>query len=413
MEKIRFRSDIAQGIKEGKSGIDKEKGVIKGFAVITKGEAKGHNMQIDDTMLNQVVELGNKSSVGIKSRFGHPNMSSDALGTHLGRIKNFTRDGDIVRGDLTLDKSSFTTPNGNLGKYVLDLAESDPAAFGASIVFSGKSENKPDIGPMGEKIYKKDKDGNDLPELARCEKLYAGDIVDEPAANSGFFSESVQPSAEMTAFLDKLLCRPDAVAKIQSFLNRYFENENQLEQKESNIMADLSKLTLEELKAGNPALVTALQAELKAASDKEIEALNVKNADALLNAVKAAKEETLTAERARIGEVIAEGKAFEAFGLSSVLHSCLKDGKDKVATLSILKEAHYNQMLASSNQAPGASKEGEKTSDFSNLPIDQRAQKEWETNQKLHEEFGEEGFESYKAFLKADKNNQVKIFSKK
>ena len=32
-----FRSNVARGIKDGKSGVDREKGIIYGFAVITKG----------------------------------------------------------------------------------------------------------------------------------------------------------------------------------------------------------------------------------------------------------------------------------------------------------------------------------------------------------------------------------------
>lgn len=405
MEKIRFRSGIAQGIKEGKSGIDKEKGIIKGFAVISKGEAKGHDMQIDDTMLNQVVELGNKSIVGIKSRFGHPNMSNDALGTHLGRIKNFTRDGDIVRADLTLDKSAFNTPNGNLGQYVLDIAESDPAAFGASIVFSGKSETVKNA--KGEIQY--DAEGNVI-NLARCEKLYAGDIVDEPAANSGFFSESVQPSAEITAFMDKLLSRPDAVMKIQSFLNRYMENENQLEQKEFNIM-DISKLTIEELKAGNPALVEKVIDECKEINAIGMEALKLSHADALLASLKQGKAEGETAERARVVEVLETGKGFEQFGLSGQIKECVKLGKTAIESLQILKDSHYNQLLAQSNKPAGASAEIVATTDFSNLPLEQRVQKEWDSKPEIRAEFGSIGV--YKSFLEADINGQVRIFKKK
>ena len=406
MEKIRFRSGIATGIKNGKSGIDKENGVIRGAAIVTKGEAKGHNMQIDDTMLNQVVELGNKSQLGIKSRFGHPNMSSDALGTFLGRTTNFHRDGDIVRADIKLDKSAYETPNGNLAKYVMDIAESDPAAFGTSIVFSGKHEELRNNN--GE--IQQDANGNAIV-LARCEKLYAADVVDEPAANSGFFSDTVMPSAEMTTFLDKLLTRPDAVAKIQSFLNRYIENESNLEQenKEPDIM-DLKKLTIEELKAGAPAIVEALQAESKKAHDAEIEALKLAQADALLASLKQGLKEGTDSERARVVEVLEVGKGFEQFGLSGQVKECVKLGKNKDEALQILKDTHYNQLLAEKNKPAGASAEPAVTEDFSNLPLEKRAQIEWDTKPEIRSEFGD--LKTFIAFLNAEANGQVIIFKK-
>ena len=133
-----FRADVARGIQEGRAGIDKNNGIIYGFSVITKGEARGHGLEIDETTLDQVVELGAKASIGIKSRFGHPNMSNSAVGTFLGRAKNFRRNNGMVRADLYFDKTAYKTPNGDLAGYVLGLAESDPQAFGSSIVFDGE-----------------------------------------------------------------------------------------------------------------------------------------------------------------------------------------------------------------------------------------------------------------------------------
>ena len=53
-----FRAGIAKGIKDGKSGVDREKGVIYRFAVISTGEALGHGIEIDDETLDGIVELG-------------------------------------------------------------------------------------------------------------------------------------------------------------------------------------------------------------------------------------------------------------------------------------------------------------------------------------------------------------------
>ena len=217
-----LRSDISKGLSEGKAGVDRENGIIRGFAVISVGEAKGHGMEIDAVALEQVVEFGNASTIGIKSRFGHPSMSSEALGTFLGRAKNFRRDGNIDRADLHIDKSAYNTPNGNLAEYVMNLAESDPNSFGTSIVFEGKREERLE----NDGTRKKNEKGEDLLPLVRFTKLLGVDAVDNPAANNGmfaeqFFSESVMPSAEMSKFLDKFLQNPGAVDKTLKFLQRY------------------------------------------------------------------------------------------------------------------------------------------------------------------------------------------------
>ena len=229
-----FRAAVTQGIEKGKDGIARDEkhskgiGVIRGFAVIRKGlVSDSRGWEIDDMTLDQVVKLGNKASIGLKSRFGHPNMSNTALGTFLGRSKNFRKDGDIARADLYFDKTAYDTPDGDLASYVLDLAESDPSAFGTSIVFDYDLENR--INKDG--TPKKDpKTKADLPPLFRIKKLFAVDTVDSPAATDGmlsnsFFSESVKLSAEATRVLDKLIGSPDAVERIMSFLEKYKDNQ--------------------------------------------------------------------------------------------------------------------------------------------------------------------------------------------
>jgi len=218
---VKFRAGVSRGIKDK---IDRENNVIYGYSVISTGEAMGHGVMIDETTLEQVNDLGNTAKKGLKSRFGHPNMSHSAFGTFLGRSKDFRIDGDRVLADLYIDETAFNSPKGNLGKYVLDLAESDPDAFGASVVIEMEEEYL--IDEKGER--KKDEEGNPLLPFARVKTLYASDIVDEPATGDSlfeFFSDSVKPSAEVTQFLTDFLKQPGAGEKVTSFLNKYVENE--------------------------------------------------------------------------------------------------------------------------------------------------------------------------------------------
>ncbi len=239
MKKDLFRADV---VRSGNVKIDRDSAVINGFAVVTKGVTKDSRGEFDDISLNSVVELGNKVKTGVKSRFGHPNMSSTALGTFLGRVRNFRRDGDIVRADLHIDKTAFETPDGDLAGYVLNLAESDPEMFGASMVIYWDEEKREGL----------DANGNELPPFIRVTNLFSVDVVDDPAANNGlfgmpFFSESVRPSAEMTAFLDKFLNNPDAVEKTIGFLNRYRLNK-EVQSKPKEEVLTMHDLTLEKLK---------------------------------------------------------------------------------------------------------------------------------------------------------------------
>ena len=136
------RLDVNHGIKGGKSGIDrvfqdgKFHGVIHGVAVMTAGNVKdSRGWKIDQITLDQIVAAGNAhDNLGLKSRFGHPNMSGNALGTFLGRAQNFYRDGDAARADLYISKTAYNTPEGDLASYVFGLAEKDPEAFGTSVV---------------------------------------------------------------------------------------------------------------------------------------------------------------------------------------------------------------------------------------------------------------------------------------
>ncbi len=239
MKKDLFRTDIA---RSGNVRINRDTAVIDGFAVVTKGVTKDSRGEFDDVSLDSIVELGNKAKMGVKSRFGHPNMSSTALGTFLGRVRNFRRDGDIVRADLHVDKTAFDTPDGDLAGYVLNLAESDPEMFGASMVIYWDEEKREGL----------DASGNELPPFIRVTNLFSVDVVDDPAANDGFFgmpffSETVRPSAEMTAFLDKFLNNPDAVEKTIGFLNRYRLNK-EVEIKFKKEEAAMDELTVEKLK---------------------------------------------------------------------------------------------------------------------------------------------------------------------
>ncbi len=178
---------------------------ILGVSIASTGEAIGHRLVFDQVTLSQLQQLAAGKATGIKSRFTHPDWFHDGLGKYLGRFRNFRVVGDKLLGDLMLSKTAHSSPAGDIGTYVLDLAREDPAALGVSVVV--------DL----DRVWVTS-DGQELPAsggrpagaagkypVARVTNLYAADIVDEPALNpSGLFkSEEEEYNQEETRILNQ------------------------------------------------------------------------------------------------------------------------------------------------------------------------------------------------------------------
>ena len=170
----------------------RQQGIIRGVSIVTRGEALGHYMWLDADFLKSVAAGINAKNKGVKARFTHPGLSSDGLGTFLGRVMTAKVDGDQVIADLHFCEAGHNTPDGDLAKYVMDLAKEDPTAFGVSIVFSEDigAEDRFEADHEDEDGYfhSPDKDNTQNLPHARLSALEAADVVDEPAANpDGFF----------------------------------------------------------------------------------------------------------------------------------------------------------------------------------------------------------------------------------
>ncbi len=210
-KQTRFRAMPVRGAGR----VDRDEQVIYGVSCAQAVEALGHGMQLDRVTLSQIVELGNGTRSGLKSRFTHPGLSSDGMGKFLGRLRTFRVENDKATADLHLSESAFKSPDGNLGDYVLDLAEEDPEAFGMSIVFdldklvwvrSTGEEVATVDGATGRRVDRPEDATSKYP-VARIKKLAACDVVDEPAANrDGIFSAALWGTnvlaEDMFAYID-------------------------------------------------------------------------------------------------------------------------------------------------------------------------------------------------------------------
>jgi len=224
------------------SAIDHSSGVIRGVTIAQVGIARGHEAWLDRTFLLQIVDQANSRPQGIKARFGHPNMCSTALGTYLGRFKNYAYTGDKVVADLHLDETAKNTPNGNLFDYVLDMAGNNPDMFGASIAFESNDLEEVEENVDGKKVKKK---------CFRLKELRATDIVDDPAATDGLFSADSLP-AQATRFLDE---NPEIAELI-------FSKPNNIIEFLSNYINNSTMSLADKLKANFAAFVNSLSAEV-------------------------------------------------------------------------------------------------------------------------------------------------------
>lgn len=161
-------------------------GLIRGVSLLSEGEALGHDHWVDGEFVASVAGAVNQLNRGSKVRFTHPSVSGDGLGRYMGRAINGRVEGGKAVADIHLAKASHETPDGDLGKYVMGLAEEDPEAFAISIAFERDREAEDQFAAAHE-----GGDGFESPATGnvanhphtRLKALVAADFVDTPAAN--------------------------------------------------------------------------------------------------------------------------------------------------------------------------------------------------------------------------------------
>ena len=338
--------------------------------ITLEGEALGHGVWLDREFCEAVAAQGNATGdVGLKVRYGHPAMCSDALGTGLGRAKNFrvvdidrTIDGQTVKcagviADVHLLKSAHSAPQGDIAKHVLETAAEDPKQFGQSIVFtyadwevkdadgnrhSYKEEVEEPLSKdeaaardgliylareksLADKWYEQSADGKVYAVLG---KLHGSDFTDTPAATDGIFSTGTL-AEEAEQMLDE---HPDILAAIEKnpkSLNEFLERTG-LDKK----------------------LESARVAGLQAAKDKEIAALKAQLAEAeKLREV----AEAASAEAAKLEPLRAEAEKLQAErdGLKAETEKLKSEIAEKTTALDSAK-AEIEQLRAKVGDAEKA-----------------------------------------------------------
>jgi len=286
---------------------------INGVAVITKGATSDGRFYIDDVFLDKVVQIGNAEPKGISSNFQH---NDEKLGTYLGKVTNFYRDGDVVRAKLTLSELAFKSPNGDLGSYILSAAKEIPEEFGLSIVFSRDLEEEKNFISAYEKDGKfisPDKNNPNNIIHARLYLLAGVDAVGTPAANpSGLFSvvdsdkNKIEEKPKMNEAEIRKLGSDEVISRFNKLNEKFGDNPkfvvaqfvkgNTVEQ----ALAEHKEIELKELQEK----LAAIQAENEKLKGKKVEPVEFKDnskpapTDMLSEAKILAKEKNITIAQA-------------------------------------------------------------------------------------------------------------------
>ena len=213
--KSRYRATFGgtEGAAVRLGEIDTENEVLHGVQITLEGEARGHGVHLDREFCEAVAAAGNATGdVGLKVRYGHPAMCSDAIGTELGRAKNFevrdiervTESGERVTvagvfADVEILKSAHSAPQGDIAKHVLEVAAEDPGQFGQSIVFTYAD------------WVVKDKDGN--------RHSYMGEVAKPLSEDEGAQASALIYLAKERSLHDKWLAQ-SADGKIYAVLGK-------------------------------------------------------------------------------------------------------------------------------------------------------------------------------------------------
>lgn len=192
-EPIRFSNEISDGLSNDR--VDREAGIIRGISVMSRGDARGKKVWIDSTLIRQLAQFGKEAGDdGVKAHLTHDHVETgEGLTSLLGRMTNFSvvGDGEKVKADLSFVKSAFSSPDGNLAEFAMDVAEDAHRFAGMSILaLPDKDAMFEFIEDNGGISFKSpdSENKNNFPHF-RARALKSIDLTGSPSANeSGLFS---------------------------------------------------------------------------------------------------------------------------------------------------------------------------------------------------------------------------------
>lgn len=337
----------------GRGKVDADAGVIYDVILCQVGEAKGHGVNLEQSFIEEGIAYAQKhfAKLGMKCRFGHPAMCNDALGSEVGRFKNFKVVADKMVADLHVYESANLSPTHPGAKdWLLSMAQEDPAAIMCSIVFSINEYYQYDEDGKKVRVYYYT-DKGEWVSANRKIKTYVSlkdfmftDLVDEGAATDKLFSAGLNAD-KFAVMATELLNENPAIdqfvkehpQKLVEFLGQRYG----LKLEEKVTFVDKVKEVLVDFFKGKPVPApnepenTPETPVIEATSTEEIEGMEFKRSLELLN-----KGVQLTAEE------LAEIRA-EITGFTGANEKFTKEEVDTQVQAAVgAKETELNTVLA-------------------------------------------------------------------
>ena len=365
--------------------VDAENEILRGVQITLEGEALGHGVWLDREFCEAVAAAGNATGdVGLKVRYGHPAMCSDAIGTELARAKNF-RVVDVARevdgksvvaagviADVFMLKAAHSAPQGDIVKHVMETAAEDPKMFGQSIVFTYADwvvkDGEGVRHSYREEVEGLDADGNELvnedgtakPVISAKQwmaqsadgkvyvvlgKLHGSDFTDTPAATDGVFSTGTL-AEEAEQMLDEHPQILEIVEKSPKAVVEFLARTGLDKRLESARVAGLQAAKDKEIAELKSAAVDAEKKALKLMADMEAEFKAKLEAAAALSA-------KLESDVAEMSEALANANA-SVEQLTAKVSDTEKALSETKAALDVEIERYRDQVGVALQQKPDA-----------------------------------------------------------
>jgi hypothetical protein len=177
------------------TAINSEEGIMSGVSLISVGEAKGHELFVDEDSIESILSVIKDTK--LPSYLTHRGaLFEDRLTKEIGYFNNFRIKDNKIVGDFHAFKS-FKDDDAKTYRRLFEMAEQIPERFGLSIVFSANQVWATEKGDV-ETLDKPDDALFEYPSI-RVNEVMSADFVDTPAANEkGLFSLTNKSIQSMT-----------------------------------------------------------------------------------------------------------------------------------------------------------------------------------------------------------------------
>ena len=210
------------------TSVDKDNGTMLGVSLITTGEAKGHDLFVDDDSIDSI--LSSIRDTKLPAYLTHRGaLFEDRLTREIGYFTNFRTTGNKLVGDFHAF-DSFKEDDSRKYRRLFEMAEQLPERFGLSIVFSAGHVWATKDGDI-DTLERPDNALFDFPSI-RVTEVMSADFVDTPAANEkGLFSQ--QESKQFNK-----MTKAELTEEIEALSAENKELKSNFEKQEDSVVAE-------------------------------------------------------------------------------------------------------------------------------------------------------------------------------